>query len=516
MKTKLLYIITFIFAAGFYACDDYLDVVPDNRTVLDSPESVQELLVRAYPQAHYFHVCEIMSDNAGERNTTSSHSREILNDEMYRWEEGFQAGTGQDTPYYIWSQYYSSIAAANQALQSISEAPDQENYRAQRGEALVCRAFNHFLLVNIFAEHYHPETADQALGIPYNTEPENIAVKYYKRNTMAETYDLIEKDLKEGLALIDDNIYNVPKYHFTKAAANAFASRFYLYKGDWDKVIECANVALGENVAAKILPLNVAEFSAAAAEEYRMKYRRVDQPNILLLTSAASWWARDHYSSSLKYGMIARHRSEVFTTANIAGTTATYYRAWYSSTTQAYYLYKYPEYFKYSYPGATTGVGYVMGAYLTAEDVLFNRAEAYVMKNRMDDALADMYLILSKRVNPTSTGGVVRQVTLENVKTYYNNKPAYPDLKPFYKSTINDDQMSMLKYIVDWRRKEFFLEGLRWFDIKRFHLEITHYFDVTSATDSSVQPIVLKEDDPRRAVQIPNTAQGFGVEPNPR
>jgi hypothetical protein len=516
MKTKLIYILTLVVLAFFSACDDYLDVVPDNRTVLDSPESVQELLVRAYPQAHYFHICEIMSDNAGERNTSSSHSREILNDEMYRWKEGFQAGTTQDTPYYIWSQNYNSIAAANQALQSISEAANPEDYQAQKGEALLCRAFNHFLLVNIFAEHYNPETADQALGIPYNTEPENVAIKYYKRNTMAETYDLIEKDLKEGLPLIDDNVYNVPKYHFTKAAAYAFASRLYLYKGDWDKTIEYANLALGENIAAKILPLNTTGFSAAAAADYRIQYRRVDQPNILLLTSAASWWARDHTSSSLRYGMISRHRSEVYTAANVAGTSATYYRAWYSSTTQAYYLYKYEEYFKYSYPGATTGVGYVMGAYLTIEDVLFNRAEAYVMKNQIDDALADMYLLLSKRVNPTSTGGVVREVALADVKSYYDNKPAYPDLKPFYKSTIGDDQMSMLKYIVDWRRKEFFLEGLRWFDIKRFHLEVTHYFDVASAKDAKIEPIVLTENDLRRAVQIPNTAQGFGVEPNPR
>ncbi|MDR0542506.1 MAG: RagB/SusD family nutrient uptake outer membrane protein [Dysgonamonadaceae bacterium] len=519
MKAKLC-IVALMSIALFGSCDDFLDVVPDNRTVLDSPDAVQQLLVDAYPSAHYFHICEIMSDNAGERNTTTTHSREVLNEEMYFWKEGFLSGTNQDTPSYLWNGYYNAIASANQALQSISEAPDQSKYSAQKGEALLCRAFAHFILANIFAEHYDPATADEKLGIPYNTEPENIAIKRYKRNSIAEVYALIEKDLTEGLPLIDDNVYEVPKYHFTKAAANAFASRFYLYKGDWDKTIQHATIALGDNIEGKILPLNTTAFTGAAAETYRTQYRRIDQPDVLLLIGAASWWARDHYSSSLRYGMIGRQRETIFTTVNIEGTAATYYRAWYTAAANAYYLYKYPEYFKYTYQGASTGVGYVMGALLTIEEVLMNRAEAYIMKDGADNfgkAIDDMSVLLKKRINLTAVGGIFSPITLAKVKSQYDNKQdLYPDLSPFYKSSVSADQMSLLKFVTDWRRKEFFLEGMRWFDIKRFHLEVTHYFDVASATNSNIKPIVLSANDLRRALQIPSSAQAFGVEANPR
>ena len=70
------------------SCNSFLDVVPDNRTLLDSPDAVKEILVSAYPQAHYYHICEVMSDNAQERKVSSTHSRATLNKQMYYWDDG--------------------------------------------------------------------------------------------------------------------------------------------------------------------------------------------------------------------------------------------------------------------------------------------------------------------------------------------------------------------------------------------------------------------------------------------
>jgi tetratricopeptide (TPR) repeat protein len=509
MMKKIIY--PFISAAIIlcYSCNDFLDVMPDNRTVLDNPEAVQELIVSAYPNMQYFHVCEVMSDNVGERKVSGGHSREILNDEMYRWLDGYQSGTGQDTPYRIWSGCYSAIAAANQALEVISEAVNPQKFTTQKGEALVCRALNHFMLVNIFSEHYDPATAGTQLGIPYNTEAEKVAVKYYKRNTVAEVYELIEKDLMEGIELIDDNVYNVPKYHFTKAAAHAFAARYYLYVGDWDKVLEHADAALGTNISGKLLPLDGPVFKApVSSDDYEVRYRRVDQPDILLLVGCTSSWGRDHASTSLRYGMIAEH-STLFTSRNITGSSSLYYRRWSSSTSGGYLLHKYYDLFKLVAPGASTGNAYTIGAWFTIEDVLFMRAEAYVMKGKIEEALSDVNVFLSRRVNLAAAGKL--PIDLAAVKTYYNGKSNYPELVPFYRSSIDDDQMSMLKCIVDWRRIEFMQEGLRWFDIKRFHLEVVHAFPNTGG-----DPVTLTANDLRRALQIPMEAQAYGVEPNPR
>jgi SusD family. len=508
MKTKL-YISLAVALAFCVSCDKFLDVVPDNRTVLDNPESVQELLVSAYPNAQYYHICEIMSDNASERSVTGSHSRMVLNEEMYKWQEGFQAGTGQDTPFYLWSNCYNSIAAANQALASIAEAPDPEKYRAQKGEALVCRAYAHFILVNMFAEHYNPSTSGQTMGIPYAEEPENVVIKHYTRNSVAEVYQLIEKDLTEGMPLLDDKVYSVPKYHFTKAAAHAFASRFYLFKGDWDKVLEHAHAVLSGNISDRILPLGTVAFTGAASGEYEIRYRAVEQPNILLMIGAASWWGRDSRSSSLRYGMTVAQNTALFTSTNVTGNSSTYYRRWLNSAAGAYYMYKHYEYFKYSYPGASTGVGYVMGAHFTIEEVLLMRAEAYVMKGgaaNVDLALADFNTLLAKRIN-TGTSAFT-PVTLTRFNTFYSAS-TYPALSPFY--DLTEEQRVLLNGILDWRRKEFMSDGIRWFDIKRFHIEVVHTFPNTN------QPtMTLTGNDPRRALQIPMEAQAFGVPANPR
>ena len=67
-------------------------------------------------------------------------------------------------------------------------------------------------------------------------------------------YRKVERDLLEGIGLISDDSYSVPKYHFTRKAAYAFAARFYLYymKPDFsncDRVIDFATRVLGTNPA---------------------------------------------------------------------------------------------------------------------------------------------------------------------------------------------------------------------------------------------------------------------------
>ena len=498
------------------ACNSFLDVVPDNRTVLDTPEAVKELLVSAYPNCHYYHVCEVMSDNAGERIVTGTHSRAILNEEMYYWEDA--SLTTQDNPTYIWTGYYNAIAAANHALEAIMDAGDGAEYAAAKGEALVCRAFNHFLLVNIFAEHYNPEKAASMLGIAYCTEPENVPIVYYHRNTLKETYDMIEKDLQEGMPLLVDESYEVPKYHFTKAAAAAFAARFYQYKGEWDSVILYSTKALGPNPEKKIRDLKGKQFNVSDKDFYQKNYFKSSEQSVILFVGGLSWWARDFKSTSLRFGMTTKHSEELLTetVCGKSGSSCTYYVYSTYTSSQACQMRKFDEQVKYEAVGSTTYKGYCFAGLLSGEEALLNRAEAYTMKHEFDLALADINLFLKERVRVNSSDinadFTPYKVNLSKIKNFYDDLPdLFPDLEPFYVSEIDEDQMSILKCIVDWRRKEFLQEGMRWFDIKRFHLPVTHTF-----LDKNQASIQLDRYDLRRAVQIPTEAQGFGVEPNPR
>ncbi len=104
-----------------------------------------------------------------------------------------------------------------------------------KGEALVARAYAHHMLAIFFAKNYEIGGANNSPGVPYVTAPETKLIQEYSRGTVKETYDKIAKDLEEGIKLLSPSAYKVPKYHFTPAAAPAFASRFYLFTSEMGK-----------------------------------------------------------------------------------------------------------------------------------------------------------------------------------------------------------------------------------------------------------------------------------------
>ncbi|WP_373735014.1 RagB/SusD family nutrient uptake outer membrane protein, partial [Bacteroides heparinolyticus] len=185
----------------FTACQDYLETNPDSTldVKIDSEEKIAELLAGAYPEASYFAFLETRTDNVGER-VNGIHSR--LNEAMYYWEDYDQEDL--DTPLNYWNACYAGIAQANQALELLSKYPKSDRVKALYGEAFLLRAYLHFMLVNIWAEPYGTSKSKTSPGIPYLTKPEKNALVDYKRGTVKEVYEKIEKDLKLGISLVDD------------------------------------------------------------------------------------------------------------------------------------------------------------------------------------------------------------------------------------------------------------------------------------------------------------------------
>lgn len=241
--------LTAAFSFGLSSCSDFLDELPDNRTELN-PDNVDKILLAAYPTTTPCVISEMASDNTDAYpNNFSSFNR--LQEDLYKW-----ADTGQkedDSPDALWEECYMAISACNEALETVEKAGNPASLDHVRGEALVCRAYAHFLLANVFCKAYST-TAKTDLGIPYMKEIETTVQPKYERGTLDNVYKNIEADLLEGAELISDNTYKVPKYHFNKKAAYAFAARFYLYyvqpdKSNYDKVILYADKVLGSNAS---------------------------------------------------------------------------------------------------------------------------------------------------------------------------------------------------------------------------------------------------------------------------
>ena len=182
--------ITYISAFSLFTlsgCDNYLDTIPDNRTDIDTPEKISEVLVGAYPTGSYHAFCELMSDNVEDNYDNSTPSQ--IYSKPYFWQDVLQLDT--DSPQNYWASCYTAIAATNQALESIKLLGDKPSLNPQKGEALVARAYAHFMLVNLFAKFYDATTATSDLGIPYVTEPEKVVIKQYSRGTVESVYKMI-------------------------------------------------------------------------------------------------------------------------------------------------------------------------------------------------------------------------------------------------------------------------------------------------------------------------------------
>ena len=244
MKNKYSIIAIAAVAFSLVSCDKFLDVMPDNRTELDTQEKIRSLLVSAYPETDYLLVSEFSSDNVDDFGPENPNTDPFI-DEVYAWKD--VTNTDNEDPENIWQSSYSAIAAANQAIEAITNmvGPDAEGYEPEMAEALLCRAYSHFVLVNMFSQAYTEATADQKLGVTYMSAPEQGLNPKYERESVAQIYAKIDQDLQKALPLVSDNYYTVPKYHFNQKAAYAFATRFYLYYEKPEEAVKYADACLG-------------------------------------------------------------------------------------------------------------------------------------------------------------------------------------------------------------------------------------------------------------------------------
>ena len=208
-------------AAALVSCDKFLDQMPDNRTELDSEAKITALLTSAYPETCFIMATELISDNVDDYRVSYTQTDRFA-DELFAWKDVTESDN--ESPENIWQSAYSAIAAANEALRAIDNLGcNTKTLREAKAEALLCRAYNHFILVNLFCWQYNSETSDSDMGIPYMEAPETLLRPSYSRETVASVYEKINRDIEEALPLQGDSYFTVPKYHFNKTAAYAFA-----------------------------------------------------------------------------------------------------------------------------------------------------------------------------------------------------------------------------------------------------------------------------------------------------
>ncbi len=474
----------------FSGCDSFLDENPDNRVVLDNLEKTAQLLVNAYSIASPNYT-DWMTDDV---QFTEGTTIRLNHQQMYAWEDVTTGPTDQDTPDFYWFQTYDAIAHANEVLsilEDLSAEGSEEIARknAIEAEALLTRAYGHFMLVNMFGEDFS-NSAGSDEGIPYVEEPETTFLAQYERRSVRKVYEEIEDDLVRGLELVDDTFFeNSGKYHFNRNAALAFASRFYLFKGDFVRCLQYSDELLGSNPSAFIRDLTSVEFQAASSStiEYPRLYTSPELPSNLMLIRKLSLVQRTDFA----YGPEENFYRSLFGTSPFSGLTDERENPAFVKGINGVYPARYQNLFERSSLNSNVGFPYYIHIAFSGEEVVLNRAEANAYLGNLSASISDLQALSERRFS-----GGTPSLTLQ-------------DLRDFYSDT--DDLNNVISYILFLeRRKEFIMQGMRWYDIKRYNLPVTHN---TQAGGT----ITLSSDDLRKVFQIPQSAIDVGgLEPNPR
>ena len=533
MKTKysIIYIITLAFVAGLSGCN-FLDKNPDMRASIDTKEKVRLLLVSAYTNANAGVICEFSSDNIIDNNSpdNTGHANSLLAldkmyDEIFAWQPVVSSGQ-QDSPKYIWDGCYSAIAACNQALQAIEELEKKGiSMNAEKGEALMSRAYHHFLLATVFCQTWKDETqSKQDSGIHYMRKPETRVKPVYYRGSVYDTYKAIQEDIEAALPLISDEYYTVPRYHFNVKAAHAFAARFYLYTRQWDKVIREADYVLTTDDATTLSLLFDARYALVDCTDIQTEMNAwidAKSPANLLIYTTMS---QASYTVFSTYGRYQFNRDARNYTTSGAGpcwkSRFPGYSVW--SAGQEYGSLLAYFYYLFEYTDKVNGYGFIHGVTraFTTNETLLCRAEAKAQLNDLSGAVNDLRMWAQgydvndgNRMDTTANGDV--DLTLAKIKKFYtdganaNWSPILHNTDISSSWTMSADQLAIVRCALHFRRLETIHTGLRWHDLKRYGIEITH-----RQGTSPVRTLVWNDD--RRAIQLPQEVILAGMAANPR
>lgn len=248
-KINKYLLVSLVAGVSFTSCND-LDTAPfgdviteDQRTEVigNNPEKLEATITAMYASLNAWESASANMFDFGYPAVMiqmDSRTEDFLtsNPDMYGWFSACVAwqDNAASSSYGIcrWRIPYNSIYTANQVIDIVGALdPDKEDdtYRFYRAQALGARAFNYWVLAQLFQFNYVGH--EQSPCVPLITEENqaDIAINGAPRATVAEIYTQIINDLTEGIQLTTGNpMARADKRYIDNNVLYALRARAYL------------------------------------------------------------------------------------------------------------------------------------------------------------------------------------------------------------------------------------------------------------------------------------------------
>lgn len=255
---------------------DFLKEYSQDLGRVQTPEDLNELLmgdcvlplgfysnvnsICTYKNENYV-VLHFMSDELQENLCSNTHD----NDNMVVRQKMFPYFTWQQNTYLndqgkntyasaeenLWNLAYEKINNCNMVIAEgnslkTNSVEDVAKVRRVQGECYFLRAFYYLTLANLYGKPYTEASASSDLAVPIKTS-ESVEDKEYQRATVADVYQQVLEDLKHAEELLLNVNEQLSIYHASIEAVYILRSRVALYMQDWQTAEEYAQKALDKN-----------------------------------------------------------------------------------------------------------------------------------------------------------------------------------------------------------------------------------------------------------------------------
>jgi len=438
-----LYLAAIVGLTVFNSCsDEKLEIIPELNDVLEtsirSEEDVEKYLINSYEQfqsstlfgANILIHADLMSDNVFVSNKNDGYflginSLNITQDGDLGHLGGFYRVIRAANTVLNFENYLAAgVDASTFDMAKINEV--QATAKAARGVAL-------FYLANLYASN--PTSGQfQEFGVPVYTTPFDPNARF-PRSTVEEVYTQIIKDLEESLQYIAD----VPtdKGYLSKTAVNLVLSRVYLTRGqagDYAKAIQYADATVN-NAPSVFGFVPEADYNTyfsstdnALSENqpetvWEMNMTAADNPGVNEAISAFYARTGAHASLLFRQGLY-----DTFDASDVRRTLLTNSGAPTQDDPKGYWTTKWPR-------NTSEGNFTINVKILRMSEAKLNRIEALYRSGQNATALAELNAFAASRGATTQYTGT-----------------------------------DLLADIMSERRKEFYGEGYRFYDLKRNNL----------------------------------------------
>ncbi|HSC37266.1 MAG TPA: RagB/SusD family nutrient uptake outer membrane protein, partial [Chitinophagaceae bacterium] len=343
-----------------------------------------------------------------------------------------------------------------------------------------------FYLVNMFAKPYNAATAATDPGYPIVRDAD-VTETHFDRGTVQQVYDTMVNDLKSAIPLLP--IAQFTRARMCRAAAETLLGKVYLFMGKYPEALTQLNAAFadlpGTNTA---IPMALMDLNVMLATGGPWGYNPATTPGGLLsaytarLSNTETLLARgatNNYSYQFSDFLCNAQTYALFGSSDMR-------LRFFSRKPYLGSDFTVPGVYRRIAPGPTSAN---LGLHLM--ELYLMRAECRARTNDLAGAKADLEALRIKRM-PAADAVVPAGLT----------------------------QLQMIQFVIDERRREFAMEGLRWFDMRRLSVDplfssnvYTHtYWTATGAVGGT---FTLRPE--RFTLQLPQKVidQNPGMQNNP-